>query len=568
MIANQEDNNKFIPAFLKSYNTFTGLLVLAFFCLGLVGIVNHEMWLDELQAWLIARDSSSVINLFKNLKYEGHPGLWHVCLYLISRFTNSPISMQLFHLMIATGVVYIFVKFAPFTRLQKVLFSFGYFPLYEYNIISRNYAVGVLFVFLFCALFKTRIKSYILLCCTLFFLANTNIYGLIIAITLGLMLIFECVVDDDKIRLLKLNKWSLIISILIALLGVFISIIQILPPPDASFSPGWTTNLQIKQLAKVIITIGKSYVPLPNFFKYQFWNTSLLTVGKIVTGLGIVFSLGLLTFVIVIFIQKPVVFFMYITGTFGMLSFMYLKYIGSLRHYGHLFILFIACLWISSYYVKSNIIIDSLESIFPTFYRAIKNLNNLFSKYQNKVIMAILCTHVVAGIFAFTMDLYYPFSLTKEVARFIDEQRMNDIAVVGDIDYINYIGPPLSAYMGKKVYYLGGQSSGLGSFLVWDEIRGDIRTQNSYQFFDNLGEYVKAKNKDILLVSKNKLENCKNRKKDSLLESSRLKIDGFVDYCWSSKNYLVSQVSKFNNGLISDENPGIYLYLIKSKQKL
>jgi hypothetical protein len=568
MIANQEDNNKFIPAFLKSYNTFTGLLVLAFFCLGLVGIVNHEMWLDELQAWLIARDSSSVINLFKNLKYEGHPGLWHVCLYLISRFTNSPISMQLFHLMIATGVVYIFVKFAPFTRLQKVLFSFGYFPLYEYNIISRNYAVGVLFVFLFCALFKTRIKSYILLCCTLFFLANTNIYGLIIAITLGLMLIFECVVDDDKIRLLKLNKWSLIISILIALLGVFISIIQILPPPDASFSPGWTTNLQIKQLAKVIITIGKSYVPLPNFFKYQFWNTSLLTVGKIVTGLGIVFSLGLLTFVIVIFIQKPVVFFMYITGTFGMLSFMYLKYIGSLRHYGHLFILFIACLWISSYYVKSNIIIDSLESIFPTFYRAIKNLNNLFSKYQNKVITAILCTHVVAGIFAFTMDLYYPFSLTKEVARFIDEQRMNDIAVVGDIDYINYIGPPLSAYMGKKVYYLGGQSSGLGSFLVWDEIRGDIRTQNSYQFFDNLGEYVKAKNKDILLVSKNKLENCKNRKKDSLLESSRLKIDGFVDYCWSSKNYLVSQVSKFNNGLISDENPGIYLYLIKSKQKL
>jgi hypothetical protein len=44
------------------------------------------MWLDELQAWLIARDSSSVIDLFKNLKYEGHPGLWHICLYLISRF--------------------------------------------------------------------------------------------------------------------------------------------------------------------------------------------------------------------------------------------------------------------------------------------------------------------------------------------------------------------------------------------------------------------------------------------------------------------------------------------------
>jgi hypothetical protein len=567
MIVNERSNNKLIPAFLRSDVTFTILLVSAFFCLSLVGVVNHEMWLDELQAWLIARDSYSLIDLFKNLKYEGHPGLWHICLYLISRFTYSPIPMQLFHLMLATGVIYVFIKFSPFTRLQKVLFSFGYFSFYEYSIISRNYALGVLFIFLFCALFKTTSKSYIFLACILGLLANTNIYGLIIAVSLGLALILEYILFNKKIKLFKLRKWDLIISGSIALFGILISIMQIVPPPDASFSPGWTTDLQIGRLAKVIVTIGKSYVPLPNFFKYQFWNTSLLTVGTIVAGLSTLFSLGLLTFAIVIFIQKPVVFFMYITGTFGMLSFMYLKYIGSLRHCGHLYIWFITCLWISSYYVKSNLIIDSIESILPTFNRGINKLNTLFSKYKKKVIMAILCTHVVAGIFAFTMDLYYPFSLTKEVGRFIDNQRMKDIVVVGDIDYINYIGPPLSAYFGKKIYYLGGNSSGLGSFLVWGESRGHIRTQNSFQFFDEIGKYLKSKNQNMLLVLNHKVEDCKNRNPESKLENLDSEIEGSGDYCWSSKAYLVSQISEFNNGLISDENPGIYLYLIKSAEK-
>jgi hypothetical protein len=569
MIVNERDNNKLIPAFLRSYGTFIGLLVLVFFCLSLVGIVNHEMWLDELQAWLIARDSSSVIDLFKNLKYEGHPGLWHICLYLISRFTYSPISMQLFHLMIATGVIYVFIKFSPFTRLQKVLFAFGYFPFYEYSIISRNYALGVLFIFLFCALFKTTSKSYIFLACILGLLANTNIYGLIVAIVLGLALILECILFQDNIKLFRSRKWDLIISGLIALFGILISIIQIIPPPDASFSPGWTTDLQIERLAKVIVTIGKSYVPLPNFFKYQFWNSSLLTIGTIVGGLSTVFSLGILTFAIVIFLQKPVVFFMYITGTLGMLSFMYLKYIGSLRHCGHLFIWFITCLWISSYYVKSHLIIDFIESIFPRFSRAINKLNTLFSKYKKKVIMAILCTHVVAGIYAFTMDFYYPFSLTKEVARFIDNQRMKDIVVVGDIDYINYLGPPLSAHFGKKIYYLGGHSSGLGSFLVWDKSRGYIRTQNSFQFFDRIDKYLTTKDedKDTLLVLNHKVEDCKNRNPDSQLENLDSEIEGSGDYCWSSTTYFVSQISEFNNGLISDENPGIYLYLIKSPKK-
>ena len=90
---------------------------------------NHEMWRDEIQAWLIARDCKTPIELIKVLKnYEGHPGLWHFGLFLLKFITYSPTIMQPYHLMVATITVYLFCRFSPFTRLQKMLFSLATFP--------------------------------------------------------------------------------------------------------------------------------------------------------------------------------------------------------------------------------------------------------------------------------------------------------------------------------------------------------------------------------------------------------------------------------------------------------
>lgn len=123
-------------------------LGLAFLFLGVSAFTasHHEMWRDEIQAWLIARDSGSVFELFAHLKYEGHPGLWHLCLMPLTRITHSPVIMQVFHLLIAGIVVYLFVRYAPFNLLQKFLFCFGYFVLYEYAILARNYALGLLLI--------------------------------------------------------------------------------------------------------------------------------------------------------------------------------------------------------------------------------------------------------------------------------------------------------------------------------------------------------------------------------------------------------------------------------------
>ena len=41
--------------------------------------LHHEMWSDEAQAWLISRDLS-LIDIFKEMKYEGHSMLWNLIL--------------------------------------------------------------------------------------------------------------------------------------------------------------------------------------------------------------------------------------------------------------------------------------------------------------------------------------------------------------------------------------------------------------------------------------------------------------------------------------------------------
>lgn len=483
---------------LTKNGVFTILLVLVFFSLGLIGIINHEMWRDELQAWLIARDSSSIGNLFENLKYELHPSFWHLCLYLITRFTQNPVAMQIFHLLIATGSIYIFARFAPFTRIQKILFSFGYFPFYEYAIISRNYGLGIFFFFLFCSFFQTRRTTYSILAIILFFLANTNAYGLIIALALGTTLIFE---HTFNFNLSLANKKDISISMIIFLIGTLISIIQLIPTLDNAFPIRDPKLNSVKLLAYTIMMMGRSYIPIPNVFTYHFWNTNIIDIlynnpvgDDILKVLFTILSIGLFVFSVTLFTQNLVPFFAYIITTLGALSFSYLtqQHIGYLRHQGHLFIILIVCLWISKFYN---------DSFVPLGF--INNLSYFLRKYRKCFISSILCINFAVGIFFFVMDLYNPFHLSKEVAIFIKNHNMENVTIVA-----SYRSSPISGYLNTKFYYI--ENDKFGSFIIWDKLWEKRSSANQIKaqkyIADTLDKLKKRENENIILLLHYKLK--------------------------------------------------------------
>ncbi len=441
---------EFQPSEGSTPSMFVISLVLVFLCVSLINILNHEMWGDELQSWLIAKNSSSLANLFHNARYEeGHPKFWCLCLYFLSRFTDQPIIMQIFHLLIATATIYIFARFSPFTRLQKILFSFGYFPLYEYGTISRSYAFGTLFIFGFCAAFRTRIRKYLLPVCLLFMLTQTSVYGLIIAILCGSMLAYEYF-TQDYLREASINRrMQLAICLSILILGILCSILQLIPPSDSGVSVAelWMVNLKIENIPRTFSTVWTSYIPIPKL-DYHFWNTNILTSQRLRGWL----SCFLLSLSLLFFRKKPIPLFFYLFGTGAILVFTNFMYFGSLRHHGHLFIIFIASLWISNYYP------DQEFRLWP-----VNKLNNSFDRYKNIFVVLLLATHVVAGLFASAMDWVHPFSASKAVANFIKDRGMENMVILG---YPDTTASAVSGYLNRMLYYPSGNR--FGSFIIFE----------------------------------------------------------------------------------------------------
>ena len=53
---------------------------IAYAIVSLIGVITHESWSDEAQAWLIARDLG-IFDIVKQMRYEGHSCLWHLVLF-------------------------------------------------------------------------------------------------------------------------------------------------------------------------------------------------------------------------------------------------------------------------------------------------------------------------------------------------------------------------------------------------------------------------------------------------------------------------------------------------------
>ena len=479
------------------------VLTLVFFILGIIGILNHEMWFDELQAWLIARDSSSLADLLMNIKYEGQPGLWHLCLYFISKLTTNPVSMQFFHLAIATLTVYLFVQYSPFNKLHKSLFIFSYYIFYEYSLLNRNYSLGVLFIVLFCIFIVNR--NYLAGFLSLAILANTNIMGLLVAFSLTATLIFEYLIQGKSIFFKSSHKQAIIFGLPLCISGIGLAVYQILPPPDRHYgqieqelsrlvsnaSSKTITETVIYHLEKVSRTLAliwKSFVPIPNFLKYQSWDTNIVLTLPTFFQIGVVLiALCIIIYLLILFSDQPTILFLYVLGISLMLSFMHvITAARHVRHLGYLFIFSLACLWLFNSF--------NVLKIKPK--KEPSKIAGLAKNYQSVFLTTILSLQVVAGIFSYVKDLMYPFTVSKSVASFIKTNRLERLTIVGSPDFPI---ASLSAYLNKPIY--NPVSKQFDTYVVWSNARTvDDNVKFSEMLVDTIKKKQAQEQQDILLI--------------------------------------------------------------------
>ncbi len=166
-------------------------LLLLLIIVNVIRTLRHAMWRDEMQPFQIAANSSSIWDIFANIKYEVHPGLWYLLVWLVTRFWNDPVAMQILHIAIAIGVWIIIYRWSPFGTAEKFLLIVGYFLFWEYFVLSRNYALVALIGFAFVALRHQRPRQNFIPWLLLGLLANAHVYGAIWSVAMASTLIIR-----------------------------------------------------------------------------------------------------------------------------------------------------------------------------------------------------------------------------------------------------------------------------------------------------------------------------------------------------------------------------------------
>jgi len=431
---------------------FSICLTSIFFLLSLCGILHHELWIDEAHSFLIARESPQLIDLYHNARQEGHPLVWYIILWGIHAFSQDVLYMQIVHILISSVTVFFMAYWAPFNKIKKILFAFSYYFFFEYNIISRNYSLCLLFVTLYLILVLRTHKNFLALAIVLALLANTHFLGLIFSVLLMLatgMIWWRS--SDQLSQTLK----PLIIPFLILFTSYCVCILYVMPEEASMFSKFERNGyLSFKRLSACTIIL-KGLFQFP-YVDNTSWNTNIFTANK---GIGFLLTIIVSVVSVKAFINRPLSLFIFWSTvlTFSLFFYLELMHVYAVRHWGFVFIGFYATIWFAEGLDQRRFlrILNSLQ--IPTF------LTRNSTKWREIFLYTVLFVQVSASIYMYMWDYYNPFCNAKAVAGYIKENKLDKELIIVS----NYSsGIALNAYVGKNKFYYP-EYHGFGTYGVW-----------------------------------------------------------------------------------------------------
>lgn len=428
------------------------LIVLAAFLLVTAPVVlRHEMWRDEIQAWLLARDTVSLGQLFHLLHYEGHPSLWYLLLRPVAQALRDPRWIQPLALALSCCSVYLFARFAPFSRLVRVLFAFGYFVVYGWTVVARSYGLGLTLSVLLCVLLtRPRQRSgYVALVMAL--LANTSVYGSMIVAACCVALVVNAVFVRPRSGCAARLR-SVALPVVAGLAAVLLAAIQVWPAPDNAFvGPGLpgvrhTDDYSAVERPFVALTpIWRGYVPIPRVEEVSdiWWANFLVDRSK--NGAVLAGMLTIVGVVVLAMLLRRSVLGLtfYLASTAILELFSMLVYGGSLYHHGYFFLAVMMALWFAASQTAGNPAVVNA--------RASRVWARWLDARAQLVIVTLLVLQVIGGGFRVVTDLAMPFSEGEAAADYI---RSHELERFPMLFAAGFYGTTVSAYLDRPVFAL------------------------------------------------------------------------------------------------------------------
>lgn len=432
------------------------VLTCLFLILAGIGASRHECWRDEMQAWLIARDVPDLPALLEQSHYEGSPPLWILLLRPLALITHRPEAMQVLNWMLAGITVFLVCCFAPFNRLQKTLMVGNYYLLFEYGIVCRNYLPGILFLSIACILYRSargRPWPFVL---ALLVAAFASVHSLIVAVAMavafwGSWCLRTVWGRKDVVSTAGKLQFPPVLALLA---GVVLAIYSMLPRPDTLYSSAsdWHFGWDPDRLAKVSWAFVSAHFPWPRppgFFWIPPWDTPFPSFDQ---NWAFVLSVALFSGTVLLLRRHLGALLFYLVGTFGIATFLYIKYLGFTRHTGFFFLTFFFAFWLKKSGGASR--------------------GGGFSIWTDRagevVFAAMLTLQAITGLWAVRVDFTEPFSCGKQAARILTERHLQHAFMAVGPDWA---GSPLAGYLDRSIYY--PNASRTGSYTRWDTHRID-----------------------------------------------------------------------------------------------
>lgn len=474
------------------------------------GLYHHEMWRDELQAWNIVLDSVSIPDLFYKIRYEGHPVLWFLVLWPFSRFSHSPHTIQIVHFLLSALVAFLVIYKSPLRFYQKIAMLFSYFIFFEYGLISRNYLIGIAILLGIAVLWKNYRKHVWQICALVFLLFQSNAFMALIAASVLLMLLFE--LYQNRI----LFKPENLVAVAFAVAGGLLFLITIVPPADNSYAPIWNLHLWPGLALTTIGKVTSGLFPVPEF-KTAFWGTRMIE-NQIVNAL---IAIPVLAAIFWSF-RKNVPVLLFLVTSFGlMLLFLYLKPVGTYRHYGHFSMALLFAYWIAVY--KSE----------P-------------SQWAGNIFNLVFLIQLPIGLFAAYTDWKNPFSNAIHAADYIKTEMPENVQIAGAF---NYLSTPVAGYLQKEIHFLNDQR--FSDYVIWREKYWNYNTVHLGQdeLFGRFVKTVDVRKCNVLVMSYTLDPYTLNR----AFKEGQIRIMEL-----NGKKYRVTCVKVYSGAIVEDEN--FYLY--------
>ena len=435
---------------------FEVLVLLAYLALVTLVSLNHEPWLDETQAWRIAIDTHGLADLYRSTRYEGHPLLFHVLLQLIGYVSRSWWAAVAFHIAVAGAAAWLVLRYAPFTRLQKVLLVFGYFPAYEYAVIVRPYGLGMMLAFAACVAWTATPRRTVWAGVLLVLLANTSAMGLLLALTLALAFAVDWLWPDVQRAGRSpraIARWTLLASAA-ALCMLWIVKMQLQTAPDAGFvvtpkvEPSRFSLWNIGSIPTVelraLFPMAMVEDGVAEWTHWLFRPETSRDLGLLLIAAAIVLALGCL-----ISARRRAALAFFLVGTSGYIVFFNLLLDGAARHHGHLFIVWVVAAWLA-------------WSGPPSRWPWLPKIDGETEAIARRLFTCSLVIPVLATIEFVVSDLRGPFADAVNAAAVIRAEGLEDVPIIG---HTRPSAQPVAALLDRKVIFpVEGKTQ---SFIEW-----------------------------------------------------------------------------------------------------